>query len=701
MTVVLLPDIPQHYETVSDNFDGNIFGSVVGMEKSPHVRARNVVLVGLFVIGSIAVNPSVASSVAVPVSRPTLPILEASTSRYIVRFAEGASTNDIADLVDDAKRRGRTVRRGQGKAVRQAQLSKVFNGGVYDLSSDVVAELTSRIAARDSRLVWLEPDVEMRVVPQRRVGASAAQSSAPWGLDRIDQAGLPLNGTYDYGTMGAGVSVYVVDTGILAAHNDIAGRVRAGYDAIGDGRNSSDCNGHGTHVAGTIGGTTYGVAKLASLVAVRVLDCSGAGSLSGVIVGVDWSIEDHVSGPAVMNLSLGGGASSSLDAAIDRAYADGISVVVAAGNSNVDACTSSPARAKNAITVGATTSSDARASYSNFGTCLDIFAPGSAILSSDIASNTATATLSGTSMATPHVAGVAARILGANPTLLPDQVTSTIVATATPNKVTAAGTGSPNRLLYVAPDVPVTTTTTLAPSTTVASGESSTSTTAPASTTTTTMPFKAPAPPVNVRAIGGNLSVVVSWSDGTPDSGLVHDHTIYVYRSGRLEKSVIVGDIPETVIDGLKANQKYTFRITARNAIGPSDLSAPSNEVIPFSANVKRADLVTTPDPSTGTPSDSPDASPNIAPTPARGLSAKLRGSTVVVSWAAKGAGATGTEFTVIVRFRGRIISRIPVGPTTRLTLRGIRSTTLYSYRVIAENGTGGLVRSDIVRATR
>ena len=292
------------------------------------------------------------------------------------------------------------------------------------------------------------PNVE-RIEADQLVTASAltTQSGATWGLDRIDQRALPLNASYSYPRRGAGVTAYVVDTGILASHADFAGRVRSGYSAINDGRGTADCNGHGTHVAGTIGGTTDGAAKSAALVPVRVLSCSGSGTLSGMVAGLDWVLA-NAKRPAVVNMSLGGGASSTVDAAVARVVAGGIPVVVAAGNENVDACTKSPARAASAITVGATTSTDARASYSNYGTCLDVFAPGSAIRSAWYTSSTAIATLSGTSMASPHVAGLVAMMLEGTPTATPAQLDERLKGSATLSKVTSAGTGSPNRLVH-------------------------------------------------------------------------------------------------------------------------------------------------------------------------------------------------------------------------------------------------------------
>lgn len=335
----------------------------------------------------------------------------------------------------------------EGESIRLARdFGGDRNGGhVYQRAlKGFSVRLNEQQAARlaeDPRVDFIEEDAV--------VSLGATQTNATWGLDRIDQRDLPLNATYNYNATGTGVRAYIVDTGIRATHVDFGGRVVSGFTAINDGLGTSDGNGHGTHVAGTVGGSTWGVAKNVTLVAVRVLDSSGNGTNSGVIAGVDFVTSNHLAGqPAVANMSLGGGASSALDTAVTNAVNDGVTFAVAAGNENQNACNTSPARAPAAITVGSTTTTDARSSFSNFGTCVDIFAPGSNITSAWRTSDTATNTISGTSMASPHVAGVAALFLETNPTATPAQVTAAIINSATLNHVTGAGTGSPNRLLF-------------------------------------------------------------------------------------------------------------------------------------------------------------------------------------------------------------------------------------------------------------
>ena len=269
-----------------------------------------------------------------------------------------------------------------------------------------------------------------------------------WGLDRIDQHNLPLNNSYTYPNDGSGVTAYIIDTGIRFDHTDFGGRATTGYDAVTSGGNAADCNGHGTHVSGTVGGATYGVAKRVSLVAVRVLGCTGSGSTSGVIAGIDW-VTAHHTAKAVANMSLGGGASATLDDAVTRSINSGVTYAVAAGNDNANACNTSPARTPAALTVGATATNDARASFSNYGSCVDISAPGVGITSAWNTSSTATNTISGTSMATPHVTGAAAVFLSAQTsTTTPAAVATALINGSTKNVLTGLS-GSPNRLLFV------------------------------------------------------------------------------------------------------------------------------------------------------------------------------------------------------------------------------------------------------------
>ncbi|MGW0122098.1 S8 family peptidase [Streptomyces sp. NPDC003327] len=348
-----------------------------------------------------------------------------------------------------------TLKQDAGFKAGSAQGRKLiagYGGTVGKTFGSALNGYTATLDATQARRLAADPAVAS-VEQNRIVRADATQTNAPWGLDRIDQASLPLSGTYTYpDSAGSGVTAYVIDTGVRVSHAQLAGRAVNGYDAVEGDSVAQDGNGHGTHVATTIAGSTYGVAKSAKIVAVRVLDNNGSGTTAGVIAGIDWVTSHHTAGtPAVANLSLGGGASTTLDNAVKRSIADGVTYAVAAGNSGVNASSSSPARVAEAITVGATNSSDAKASWSNYGSVLDIFAPGVSITAGWHTNDTATNTISGTSMATPHVAGAAAVYLAGHPSATPAQVATALVNGSTPNKVTSPGSGSPNRLLRLVP----------------------------------------------------------------------------------------------------------------------------------------------------------------------------------------------------------------------------------------------------------
>ncbi|MFZ4718478.1 MAG: S8 family serine peptidase [Ilumatobacteraceae bacterium] len=354
----------------------------------------------------------------------------AATARYLVQFRQGVAPDAEAS---QARADGVRVERVYRRAL-----------------AGMVADLTPQQAAA------LASDPQVRSIERDRiVHATVDQTRAPWGLDRSDQRALPLNGTYSYPAGGgAGVKVYVIDTGVRSTHVELAGRVAPGRTLIEDGMGTEDCQGHGTHVAATVAGTTYGVAKAATIVPVRVLDCLGSGSVSAVVTGLDWVLTVNAGAPAVVNMSLGGAPSTIVDDAVRRVIRAGVPVVAAAGNAAYSACLDSPSRVPEAITVGAVQSDDNRAQYSNVGPCVDLFAPGSAIPSAWWTSDTATNVLSGTSMASPHVAGAAALLVAANPGISPAAVSAALIANSTVGAIPDPGLDSPNRLLFVATTVP-------------------------------------------------------------------------------------------------------------------------------------------------------------------------------------------------------------------------------------------------------
>ena len=370
----------------------------------------------------------VSASKAIPnqyiVVFKTPSVLNIQSTAAVASFAEQASQKLINNYNIDVSR----------------QFAGTLNGVVVNASSLEVQDMLN-----NPDIDYIEQDQIVSVSPL--ASTSADQGNAIWGLDRIDQRNRPLDSNYHYDFDGSGVTAYVIDTGVRITHNEFGNRASHGYDFVDNDSDATDCNGHGTHVAGTIGGTQYGVAKNVNIVGIKVLGCSGSGTNSGVIAGVDW-VKNNANGPSVANMSLGGGRSQALDDAVNAAVASGVTFVVAAGNDNSNACNYSPARAANAITVGSTTSSDNRSSFSNYGTCLDIYAPGSSIKSAWYNSNTSTNTISGTSMAAPHVAGVAALYLDENGSRSPAQIDALLGSRSSKNKVNDAKSGSPNELLY-------------------------------------------------------------------------------------------------------------------------------------------------------------------------------------------------------------------------------------------------------------
>ena len=532
--------------------------------------------------------------------------------QYIVTLKDGVSPSAMSDEEKD------------GGVNVLFVYSEAVNGFAAQLSDEDVERLD-----KDPRVQSIEQD--------SFVVLQADQENPPWGLDRIDQRRLPLNSRFSYNETGSGVTAYVIDTGIRGDHVDFGGRVNSGYTAIRDAYGTTDCNGHGTHVAGTIGGSTWGVAKSTTLVPVRVLNCSGSGWTSGVIAGIDWSIANHEAGsPAVANMSLAGLRSLSFNAAVARGVADGIVFVVAAGNNNRDACGYSPASESSAITVGAIGSTDVRASFSNFGACLDVFAPGVSIVSAWRTSSSAIRSLSGTSMASPHVAGVVALQLQSDPTATPAQIATRITNASTPDIVGNKGTNSPNLLVFTggaweAPS-PV-----------------------------------APSAPTSLSALGGVERAMLSWTAPTLTGGSpITDYVVEFALVGSSTWSTFAdGTSVETTstVTGLTNGRTYQFRVRAVSAGGTGEASLTASAPV-------------------GVPG---------MPT---GLSATPLASAVRLSWSAptQNGGSPITDYVIEVSDDGASTWTVfgDAESTERTaTVTGLTNGTSYAFRVAAANVLG------------
>jgi len=450
---------------------------------------------------------------------------------YIIRYANGVDINlEAAGLV-------------RGKIPVESRLQGAFPGAVATLNADALVKI-----ATTTRVLSIEVDSLLTL--------NETQLNPPWGLDRVDQSGLPLSGSFQNPLTGEGVKVFVVDSGVRKDHAEFSSRLTSGYTSINDGRLADDCNGHGTHVAGTIAGTTYGIAKKATVIPVRVMNCDGSGLLSGLLAGLDWVATQVQPGDrAVVNLSLGAPKSVALNTAVANLSARGITVVASAGNSAIDACEASPASAPSAITVAASDRNDTFASFSNFGPCVDVIAPGVGVRSAGIDSPTAFKDLSGTSMAAPHVAGAVAALLSAA-YYTPQQLHEAVTLFSAPDKVAATPSSTSNKLLQIFASAPA-----IEDS---GEGELKLSPTVPLAPSLVT---------AKIWLDAARVNWVAPPNGGAP----VLSYTVRIWENGKLVRKVTVSGKSTTArISKLKKGKQYTFTVLAKNSVGLSGDSSAS-----------------------------------------------------------------------------------------------------------------------------
>jgi subtilisin family serine protease len=492
---------------------------------------------------------------------------------------------------------------------------------------------------RDPRVKYIEQD--------QIATMSATQFTAPWGLDRIDQSDNPLSGSYTYASTGSTVDAYIFDTGLKLDHNEFAGRVKPGYNTISVGASPADDNGHGTHVAGSLGGTRYGVAKGISIIPVKVLDQFGTGSYAQIIAGIDWAIAHHTTKPAVGNMSLGGGVSAVLDDAVRRAVADGIVMCLAGGNAAADVSTTSPARVTEAITVGSTTKTDELSNFSNFGTGIDLLAPGSAIVSAWHTGINDINTISGTSMATPHVAGAAALYLESFPGSTPDQVQAGLKSKAVASRITLVPAGTPNLLLQtnygVTPPPP------------------------PAVPVPTAPVLLAPAS----ASVNQSLTPTLSWNASS--GAATYDLQVSTTSNFTAAVQNFTGlTTTSKALSGLANNTVYYWRVSATNASGTSLWSATfffttlAAVVPPPPATTLAAPVLVSP----------ADRASNVSRTP-------------TLTWAAS-TGATSYKVQVSTNssFTALVVDKSGVSSTSLAITTSLASRRTLYWRVQAVNGS-------------